>query len=120
MKNKFRKLSKISLTLIYLVIVAGAIVRMTGSGMGCPDWPKCFGYYIPPTDSKQLLFKPNNYYEKGMMVLLDDEAFLVAKKDFTSKDLFDATNWKVYSKHNYVSYDPVHTWVEYINRLIGV
>jgi cytochrome c oxidase assembly protein subunit 15 len=55
-----------------------------------------------------------------MMVLLDDEAFLVAKKDFTSKDLFDATNWKVYSKHNYVSYDPVHTWVEYINRLIGV
>ena len=80
MKNKFRKLSKISLTLIYLVIVAGAIVRMTGSGMGCPDWPKCFGYYIPPTDSKQLLFKPNNYYEKGMMVLLDDEAFLVAKK----------------------------------------
>ncbi|MDC0382401.1 COX15/CtaA family protein, partial [Flavobacteriaceae bacterium] len=32
MKNKFRKLSKISLTLIYLVIVAGAIVRMTGSG----------------------------------------------------------------------------------------
>jgi len=48
------------------------------------------------------------------------EAFLVAKKDFTSKDSFDATNWKVYSKHDYVSYDPIHTWVEYINRLIGV
>ena len=119
MKNKFRIVSKISLVLIYFVIVAGAIVRMTGSGMGCPDWPKCFGYYIPPTEGKQLLFEPNNNYEKGMMILLDNEAFLVAKKDFTSEDIFDAADWETYSKHDYVSYDPVHTWVEYINRLIG-
>jgi len=119
MKNKFRIISKISLVLIYFVIVAGAIVRMTGSGMGCPDWPKCFGYYIPPTEGKQLLFEPNNNYEEGMMILLDNEAFLVAKNDFTSEDTFDATNWDTYSKHDYVSYDPVHTWVEYINRLIG-
>ena len=119
MKNKFRIVSKISLVLIYFVIVAGAIVRMTGSGMGCPDWPKCFGYYIPPTEGKQLLFEPNNNYEKGMMILLDHEAFLVAKKDVTSEDIFDAADWETYSKHDYVSYDPVHTWVEYINRLIG-
>ena len=119
MKNKFRTLSKISLVLIYFVIVAGAIVRMTGSGMGCPDWPKCFGYYIPPTETKQLLFEPNNNYEKGMMILVEHEAFFVAKKDFTSEYTFDTANWKIYSKHDYVAYDPVHTWVEYINRLIG-
>ena len=120
MKNKFRALSKISLVLIYFVIVAGAIVRMTGSGMGCPDWPKCFGYYVPPTEGKQLLFEPNKNYQKGMMILIENEAFLVAKNDFTSENTFDTANWEVYSKHDYVAYDPVHTWVEYINRLIGV
>ena len=36
MNKRFNQLTKISLILIYLVIIAGAIVRMTGSGMGCP------------------------------------------------------------------------------------
>lgn len=79
MKN-FRTLSKIALVVIYLVIIAGSVVRMTGSGMGCPDWPKCFGYYIPPTHGSELLFKPNHSYKKGMMILLDSEQFMVAKK----------------------------------------
>ena len=73
MEHKFRTLSKIALVLIYGVIIAGAIVRMTGSGMGCPDWPKCFGYYIPPTESTQLEFKSNHTYKKGMMILSDQE-----------------------------------------------
>lgn len=118
MKN-FRTLSKIALVLIYLVIIAGSVVRMTGSGMGCPDWPKCFGYYIPPTHESQLLFKPNHSYEKGMMILLESEQFMVAKKDFISNKVYDANNWELYSTHDYATYNPVHTWTEYINRLIG-
>ena len=67
MKNLYRPFLILSLVLVYLVIFAGAIVRMTGSGMGCPDWPKCFGYLIPPTERAQLNWKPNHQYKNGQV-----------------------------------------------------
>ncbi|WP_299112787.1 heme A synthase [uncultured Winogradskyella sp.] len=118
MKQRFRKTAKVALVLVYLVIIAGAVVRMTGSGMGCPDWPKCFGYYIPPTDISELQFKPNHDYKKGVVIIINEE-LQVASKDFTSSNERNVSNWKPYTEHDYAIFNPLHTWVEYINRLFG-
>lgn len=118
MKKLFPVSVKIALVLVYLVIIAGALVRMTGSGMGCPDWPKCFGYYIPPTDEKELLFTENREFKKGQVIIHDEKLF-VAKQDFTASEVFEDNDWNVYTKHDYAIFNVYHTWTEYINRLCG-
>ena len=114
----FRKSIKASIIIIYLVIIAGAVVRMTGSGMGCPDWPKCFGYYIPPTEESQLEWSPNHDYFKGQVIIVD-ESLKVAKEAFTSSDQFETGHWNNYEKHDYAEFNAAHTWIEYLNRLLG-
>jgi cytochrome c oxidase assembly protein subunit 15 len=118
MQKPFIKSAKIALVLVYLVIIAGAVVRMTGSGMGCPDWPKCFGYYIPPTEISELQFKPNHAYDKGI-IIIKDEALLVATEHFNSSEILNLNNWESYTAHDYAQFNATHTWVEYINRLLG-
>ena len=114
----YKKFVILSLVLVYLVIVAGAVVRMTGSGMGCPDWPKCFGYIIPPTQESELIFKPDHTYFKGQ-VIINEESLQISKTAFTSGENFENSNWEPYTKHDYAIFNPWHTWIEYINRLLG-
>lgn len=118
MQKILYRLALASLWALMMVMLAGSVVRMTGSGMGCPDWPKCFGYYIPPTHISTLTWEQGRSFRKGNMIL-HNEAFYVANQDFEAGDTFDPTNWDLYTRHDYNLFNPLHTWIEFINRLIG-
>jgi heme a synthase len=116
MEKKYLFLSRLTIVFVFLVIIAGSVVRMSGSGMGCPDWPKCFGEIIPPTDSSQL---PENYREiysskrekeiQKFADLLDMVgASSVAEKIRNDKSLLDEG-----------PFNASKTWTEYVNRLVG-
>ncbi len=85
---RFRRLGTITIFAVYFVILVGGIVRASGAGMGCPDWPTCFGQWVPPTHESQL---PANYHE------------IYANRGYKNTD-----------------FNPVKTWTEYTNRLVGV
>ena len=116
MKKRLPLFVKLSLISVYVIFLAGSVVRMTGSGMGCPDWPKCFGYFIPPTTEAQITWQPNTDYKEGM-IIIKDETLYVAQKNVKTYLTFTANNWKKYTKHSYAKFNKYHTWTEYINRL---
>ena len=122
-KKRLNTAGKIGLICMFLIIIAGSFVRITGSGMGCPDWPKCFGYYIPPTEVSTVSLEEGRSYEKGQMVIYHDTLW-IAEQNFNYSSEFWKTNTgseaalKVYPKHQYAVFNAFHTWTEYINRLL--
>lgn len=115
-ENRFIRLNFITIIVTLLVILAGGIVRSTGSGMGCPDWPKCFGQYIPPTSSAQL---PTDYKEKYVeQRLAKNERFAKTLDKLGKTNLADSIrNDKSIAQPE--EFNVAKTWTEYINRLIG-
>lgn len=102
---------------VFLLFFFGGLVRATGSGMGCPDWPKCFGLWAPPTCECKL---PGNYQQ----IFLEKRLQKVERfaKVLTSLGMQSSAE-KLRSDESIQQpeeFHPVKAWIEYINRLFGV
>ena len=114
--SRFLKFQWVVLILIFLVVFAGSFVRMSGSGMGCPDWPKCFGKWVPPTELTEL---PEDYREA---YLLKRQEKVEKFCKFLDKIGLDATAQKILNDpdvYKEEAFNARKTWIEYINRLAG-
>lgn len=56
--NRYQKVALTTVGATIFLIFVGGLVRASGAGLGCPDWPKCFGMWIPPTSVAEL---PNRF-----------------------------------------------------------
>jgi len=112
----FIRFNWITLVLIYLVVIAGSFVRITGSGMGCPDWPKCFGQWVPPTEKSELPLHYKDVYAAKRAIKIEKFANLLGKIGFK-----DVSNKIKADKSLLVEQDfnAKKTWTEYANRLVG-
>src|ERR1700744_3607431 len=115
-QKRFQKINLITIVLLFVLILAGGVVRSTGSGMGCPDWPKCFGRYVPPTESSEL---PADYKEKYV-------TGREAKNQRFAKtlDVFGFSDLAMRLRQDKSilvpeEFNAAKTWTEYVNRLIG-
>ncbi len=98
--NRFQRLALTAFICLEVLIFVGAMVRATGSGLGCPDWPFCYGCWVPPTSADQIDFTKLN---------LDK-----FKKKAAEHGRDPAT---ITVESLKAEFNPVATWVEYFNRL---
>lgn len=114
--NAFQKWGVVTVFFVYLLIAVGGVVRSTGAGMGCPDWPKCFGSWVPPTKISQL---PADYRETYAEKRKQKNEKLA---DYLDRLGFAALGQRIHNDTSvYVEQDfnATKTWIEYLNRLLG-
>jgi heme a synthase len=115
--RRFRRWGIVTVVATIFLIWVGGWVRSTGSGMGCPDWPKCFDVWVPPTSEAQL---PPNYREHYVEVRKKKNARVaktLARMGFTDLATKIENDPSVFEPETFNFYK---TWTEYINRVIGV
>jgi heme a synthase len=101
--SRFQRHTIIAFAAIEILIFVGAIVRTTGSGLGCPDWPKCYGCWVPPTSVEDIDFSKLNLDKFRRKA-----AAFGRDPDSITPEIIRA------------EFDPVATWIEYLNRLTSI
>jgi cytochrome c oxidase assembly protein subunit 15 len=75
--QQYRRIADATLIALSLIVMTGAAVRLTGSGLGCPNWPKCYGGPLPPL-STHALIEFGNRALSGLVGVLTVVACLLA------------------------------------------
>lgn len=116
-KQNFIRINTITLGSVLVLILIGSIVRVLGAGMGCPDWPKCFGSYIPPTSSAGL---PDNYQDifRAQRISKNERLAKTLERIGYTNLSQQITNDPAVLEEQ--AFDVTKAWIEYINRLVGV
>ena len=99
----FQRMAFAALLAVIALMFVGAVVRATGAGLGCPDWPRCWGCLVPPWKKEQV-----------DLTRIDFARFRV-KAERLGRDPATVT-----PEHILENFNPVHTWTEFINRLCSI
>lgn len=101
--TRFQVLATAALVSVLVLMFVGAIVRVTGSGMGCPDWPTCWGCLVPPTAVEQVDFDklPIERFQRKAERMGRDPATITVE---SLRAEFNAR----------------HVWTEFANRLCSL
>jgi len=114
--NIYQKVAILTVFATLFLILVGGLVRATGAGMGCPDWPKCFGQFIPPTDVSQL---PENYKEVFVEQRIEKNKKIVNYLNTLGFTELAETIENDPNVRKEEEFNAIKTWTEYINRLVG-
>ena len=85
--RQFELVALIALIALTLIVLSGAAVRLTGSGLGCPDWPRCYGHIYPKLQTHSLIEFSNRVVSGLVGVVTVAVAALAWKRRPLRRDL---------------------------------
>lgn len=116
-EHLYRRIGFLTYSSVFLLFFLGSLVRATGSGMGCPDWPRCFGMLAPPLSEEAL---PDNYQEVFLEKRIKKLERFVGALEKIGLEQKAAEIRQDKSLLLPEEFDATKAWIEYINRLFGV